>query len=143
MNPITFLVISLIIFGFLYFLVFAAPKECNLRCMVKNTGIPTIAFTALLALLLYLDYLDKPTGAGITGWSPLGISLLVLFPYYIVWIPLSLWMVNKSSFNIFQRKYNLSRSDFRDFSNMNVFNKKRKIEKWEDKNSMKAFDYKK
>ncbi|WMT43929.1 MAG: hypothetical protein RE469_06895 [Cuniculiplasma divulgatum] len=140
---VTYGIILLTVFIYLYFLIFALAEDNSWKYIRKAIVIPTVVMLSCLGGSLTAVYLTKPSLANIIGWSPLGISLIVMLLSCFIWWPLSLWSIQRLTFPIFQSKYGLEKSDFRDFASMNIFNKKKKLERWQDRNSRASFDFKK
>lgn len=92
---------------------------------------------------LYLSYSIKPTIAIIVIRSPLGVSLILSLLSLLIWTPISFWSIRRKTFPTFQIQYGLEKSGFRNFSKMNIFNKKRKPERWKDRKASSSFDFKK
>ena len=147
MNIFTYVFILYTLSIYILFLIFALAVDRNGKYILRAIAIPTVVLLICLGASLFAIYRTRPSFGAIgemnlLGWSPLGISILVS-ALSCIWAPLSLWSIQRLTFPIFQSKYGLTKSDFRDFSKMNIFNKKKKLERWQDRNSLGSFDFKK
>ncbi len=143
MNVLTYVIIILTIFGYFIFMIHALAEDERGKYIAKAVVIPTLVLSISLGISLIAAYLTKPSISNITVWSPFGVSYIVFLLSYFIWLPLSFWSILRLTFPIFQKKYGLTKSDFRDFAGMNIFNKKKKIERWLDRISLSSFDFKK
>ena len=147
MNILTYVFVAVFvamtIACYIVFLIYALADDRSGKYIIKAVKIPTLVSLVSLGVSLTALYLTRPSLSNIIGWSPPVISILVFYLGGYLWLSLSILSIQKLTFPIFQSKYGLTKSDFRDFASMNIFNKEKKLEKWRDNKSPSSFDFKK
>ena len=141
MNILTYVFVAMTIACYIVFLIYALADDRSGKYIIKAVTIPTLVSLVSLGVSLTAVYLTRLSPSILR--FPLGISILVFWLGGYLWSPLSIWSIQRLTFPIFQSKYGLTKSDFRDFASMNIFNKKKKLERWQDRNSLGSFDFKK
>ncbi len=146
MNILTYVFVAVFvamtIACYIVFLIYALADDRSGKYIIKAVKIPTLVSLVSLGVSFTALYLTRLYPPNIIR-SPLVISILVFWLGGYLWSPLSIWSIQRLTFPIFQSKYGLEKSDFRDFASMNIFNKEKKLEKWRDNKSPSSFDFKK
>ena len=128
----TVVFIILTVFIYVLFATQAIAFETTLRELRRAILIPTVVAIALLAASLSIFHAASLQPTNKIFWSSEAITALIGVWSYIWLFPAS-WRLKRVVFPRLQKKYGLTKREYRELGKLTIINKKKIIEMWENR----------
>ena len=129
----TVVLIALTVFVYVLFATQAIAFETTLRELRRAILVPTVVAILLLAAFLYMFHAASLQPTNEVFWSPEAITGLIAVWSAFIWLLPALWRLQRVVFPRLQKKYGLTKREYRELGKLTIINKKKIIEMWENR----------
>ena len=129
----TVVFIILTVFVYASFATQAIAFETTLRELRRAVLIPTVIAILPLVAFLYMFHAASLQPTNEVFWSPEAITGLIAVWSAFIWLLPAVWRLKRVVFPRLQKKYGLTKREYRELGKLTIFNKKKIIEMWENR----------
>ena len=125
--------IAFTVFVYVLFVTQAIAFEATLKEVRRAILVPTVIAILPLVAFLYMFHAASLQPTNEVFWSPEAITGLIAGWSAFIWLFPALWRLQRVVFPRLQKKYGLTKREYRELGKLTIFNKKKIIETWQNR----------
>ena len=129
----TVVFIIMTVFVYVFFATQAIAFEATLKEVRRAVLIPTVIAILPLVAFLYMFHAASLQPTNKVFWSPEAITGLIALWSTSIWLFTASLRLHRVVFPRLQKKYGLTKREYRELGKLTIINKKKIIEMWENR----------